>query len=365
MLISAALLFLLFALSSILGINLALLIPFVFKNKKVMKLDASIKAFFRKETSSGYVLVFCAVLSFIVANTTWGRPLTEIWNRPLQGHPFSDWINDGLMSFFFLLIGLELKHELRYGTLRSRCEALIPVAAAIGGILVPILIYLGFQAGTPSWKGFGIPMATDIALALAALAIFGNKVPPSLKIFLLSIAIIHDTAAVLVITLFHTSDFILEYFLAALLNFGTFYMFGRFTRTTSRKGEKWLTVFLLIGGFQLWWIVSASGIHASICGALVALCIPSRGEKETSPARRLQKRLHQPVYYIILPLFVLSNMAIPLQEILPADGFSLQLFTQNHSLGILLGLLLGKPLGILIGSCTILATGKFRSCVCH
>lgn len=357
MLISAALLFLLFAISSILGINLALLLPFIFKNKKVMKLDTMLKTWFRKETSAGYLLLICALFSFFVANTAWGSRFSTIWNHPLNGHPISDWINDGLMAVFFLLVGLELKQELLYGTLNSFRQALLPAAAALGGMLVPILVYLGFNAGTPTGNGFGIPMATDIAFALAVLAVLGDKVPASLKIFLIALAVIDDIGAILVIALCYTSGFRPVFALAALLVFGMLFLLGHSIRPASSKGERRLIVFLLSGGVLLWWLLSESGIHPSIGGVLSAVTFPSRGGKTTAPANRLRKRLHHPVYYLILPLFVLANTAVPLRDILPAEGFSFSLFAQNHTLGILTGLLLGKPVGILLGSYMVLYAG--------
>ena len=357
MLISAALLFLLFTISSILGINMALLIPFIFKNKNVMKLDASLKTWFRKETSAGYLLLACALLSFLVANTAWGSRFSTIWDHPLNGHPISGWINDGLMAVFFLLVGLELKQELLYGTLKTFRQALLPAAAALGGMLVPILIYLGFNAGTPTGNGFGIPMATDIAFALAVLAVLGDKVPASLKIFLIALAVIDDIGAILVIALCYTSGFRTVFALAALLVFGMLFLLGHSIRPASSKGERRLVVFLLSGGVLLWWLLSESGIHPSIGGVLSAMTIPSRSGKTTAPAVRLQKRLHHPVYYLILPLFVLANTAVPLRDIVPAEGFSFSLFAQDHALGILAGLLLGKPAGILLGSCMVLHAG--------
>lgn len=322
-----------------------------------MKLDAMLKTWFQKETSAGYLLLACAFLSFLVANTAWGSRFSAIWNYSLNGHPVSGWINDGLMAVFFLSVGLELKQELLYGTLKSPRRALLPAAAALGGMLLPVLIYLGFNAGTSTWNGFGIPMATDIAFALAVLAILGNRIPASLKIFLIALAVIDDIGSVLVIALFYTSGFNMVFALLALLTFGILFLLGHNIRPVSLKGEKRLTAFLLAGGILLWWLMSESGIHPSISGVLAAMTIPSRGGKRMASSIRLHKRLHHPVYYLILPLFVLANTAVPLHDILPADGFSFALFTQNHTLGIIIGLLVGKPAGILLGSYMALYSG--------
>lgn len=306
-----------------------------------------------KDTVAGYFLLICAVASLIMANTSYGTSYLQVWNRPIGGHPFSHWIDDGLMAVFFLLVGLELKRELLYGELKSKKQAILPIFAALGGMLVPAFIYLSLTWGQPVQIGFGIPMATDIAFVLAILAVLGSRVPKSLKVFLTALAVIDDLGAVVVIALFYTSNFSLFYLLLALLLVAVILVVGQKVKASTRQRENLLIGFCLLAGTGVWVLLMRSGVHASIAGVLIALAIPSYHGAEKSPAVRLERGLHLPVYFIVLPLFILSNMAIQLNHVIPdAESFGASMslfFSQSHVMGILFGLLIGKPVGILIG----------------
>jgi NhaA family Na+:H+ antiporter len=299
-------------------------------NKKVFK------DFFNSTTSSGIILFSCLILSLIIANSPMGEGF-ESFLATQMGYENTSlhlkysvalWINDGLMAIFFLLVGLEIKREIVEGELSSPKKAILPIICAIGGAIVPALIY------TPTAGGWGIPMATDIAFALAILSFLSKKVPLSLKIFLAALAIVDDLLAILVIAVFYSSD--LHYmnmvYTGAILIL--LFLFNRF-------GLKNLA-FYLIPGLFIWYFVHHSGIHATIAGVLTALTLPTTADHKESPLEKLEHALTKPVNFLIIPIFALANTNIRFE-----NGMVEGLFT-GLGMGIVLGLIVGKPLGILL-----------------
>jgi len=291
--------------------------------------------FFDSEKSGAVLLIFCTLLSLVIANSSFGTAYTHFWQSELLGLSISHWVNDALMAIFFLLIGLELERELYNGELSDFKNALLPIVAAMGGVMVPALIHYSLNAGTASQAGTGIPMATDIAFALGVLALLGSRIPGSLKVFLTALAVMDDLAAIIVIALFYTAELAVAYLLGALLVFSVLIMFNRLWRIMALWPY-------LIGGAVMWFLMLKSGIHATIAGVLLAFAIPfsHKQEDETSPSHRLERRLHKPSAYVILPIFALANTGI-----IVTTGWQQELLSSN-SLGILIGLVLGKPLGI-------------------
>lgn len=289
--------------------------------------------FFQSEKSSGIVLIACTVLSLLLANSALGEWYLHLWETPIGPYTLEFWINDGLMAIFFLMVGLEIERELYVGELSSPQQAILPIVAALGGMLVPAAIHFVFNQGMPTASGFGIPMATDIAFALGILSLAGKSVPLALKIFLTALAIIDDLGAILVIAVFYTNELsLIDLFIAIGIFLGLFVM--------GKLGVRRL-VFYLIPGVFMWYFMHESGIHATISGVLLAFAIPFGGTGIDSPSYRLQHTLHTPVAFIIVPMFALANTGIVLEP-----QFYNSLLSMN-SLGILGGLFLGKPIGIL------------------
>ncbi len=312
------------------------------------KLTKSFTAFFDSEKSSGIVLIICTVVSLLVANSPIGANYLSLWKMYLGGLSVEHWINDGLMAIFFLLIGLELKRELYKGELSNIKNALLPIFAAIGGIVVPALIHLAFNYGTPTQSGIGIPMATDIAFALGVLALLGNRVPASLKVFLTALAVMDDLGAIIVIAIFYTAKLSTIYLFGAIVVFGILFLL--------KKAQVMSLIPYLLGGVLMWFFMLESGIHATIAGVLLAFAIPFSDieEDETSPSYKLESFLHNPVAFVILPIFALANTGI----VIGADW--LQSLTTTNSLGVLGGLIIGKPIGIALMSFTVVAIGICR-----
>jgi NhaA family Na+:H+ antiporter len=305
-------------------------------NKKqiaTMKITKLFKGFFESEKTGGLILIICTFISLILANSSFGESYHHLWSVKLGGQSIEYWINDGLMTIFFLLIGLELEREIYQGELSNIKDALLPIFGAIGGMFIPAGIFLFFNYGTVTQSGAGIPMATDIAFALGILSLLGNKVPTSLKIFLTALAVMDDLGAILVIAIFYTKTILWSNLLVALGIYVILLVLGR-----SKVNN---LIPYLIGGAVMWYFMLHSGIHATITGVLLAFAIPfgKGGEKSTSYI--LQHFLHKPVAFIILPIFALANTAIILS---PDIGNTL---AKDYSLGIALGLVVGKPLGIL------------------
>ena len=290
------------------------------------------KEFFESEKTGGLILMGCTLISLILANSFFSADYLHFWHTNFLGQSIEYWINDGLMVIFFLLIGLELEREVYQGELSNIKNALLPIFGAIGGMLVPAALYLLFNYGTSTQSGAGIPMATDIAFALGILSLLGNKVPTSLKVFLTALAVIDDLGAILVIALFYTKTLL---WTNLLISLGIF----AFLLVLNRLKVKNLIPYL-IGGVVMWYFMLNSGVHATITGVLLAFAIPFGDGSKKSTSIVLQQFLHKPVAFIILPLFALANTAIILSSNMGA------ILTENYSIGIALGLIVGKPIGI-------------------
>jgi len=307
-----------------------------------MKFSKLFKEFSESEKAGGFVLVGCTVLSLLLANIPGGARYAHFFHRHLDlsflglqlDYSIEHWINDGLMAIFFLLVGLEIERELYIGELSDFKNALLPLLAALGGMLFPALIHFAFNAGTPSQPGFGIPMATDIAFALGVLSLAGNRVPLSLKIFLTALAIIDDLGAISVIAVFYTKGFSIYYFFAALIIFILLFFAGK-------RKMNYLWVYLT-AGIIMWYCMLKSGVHATIAGVLLAFAIPFNRAKDGGLSHKLQHTLHKPVAFIILPVFALANTAIVFPEHL------LSSFANNNAAGIMAGLIVGKFAGIFL-----------------
>lgn len=293
------------------------------------------KQFFESEKSSGLVLIAFTILSLLLANSSIRDSYTEFWEYSLGGMKIEHWVNDGLMAVFFLLVGLELKREFLVGELSSLKKATLPIFSALGGMLIPAGIFVFVNLEKPTVSGFGIPMATDIAFALGALSLLGNRVPLSIKVFLTALAVIDDLGAIVVIGVFYTKTIFWLNFAIALVIFGTLLILNKLKVTS-------LLIYVPLG-IIMWYFMLHSGIHATITGVLLALAIPAFSKTQAkSPSHRLQHLLHYPVPFVILPLFALVNTAI---EIGPK--WDTALFS-DASLGIILGLVIGKPIGIIV-----------------
>lgn len=302
------------------------------------------KEFFSSSSSGGILLLLCVTVSLIIANSSSAVDFNDFLNREIGfetgslhlKYSISLWINDGLMAIFFLLVGLEIKREIVEGELSSLRQASLPVLAALGGVLVPALIYSAFNTGQPTAHGWGIPMATDIAFALGVLSLLGDKIPTGLKIFLAALAIVDDLMAILVIAIFYSSELHYEYLIYAAGIFALLIAFNRF-------GVKNLALYL-IPGAVMWYLIHHSGIHATIAGVLTAITLPTTEDDTESPLEKLEHALTKPVNFLIMPIFAIANTNITFQDGM-IDGL-----TGNVGLGIILGLFLGKPIGIFLMS---------------
>ena len=299
-----------------------------------MKITKLFKEFFESEKAGGLVLIGCTILSLLLANSIFGTSYHQFFQTQFAEHSIEHWINDGLMTIFFLLIGLELEREIYQGELSNIKDALLPIFGALGGMIIPAGLFLLFNFGTTTQSGAGIPMATDIAFALGILSLLGNRVPTSLKIFLTALAVIDDLGAIIIIAVFYTKTIFLTNLIIAL---GIFAVLLVFNRLKVRN-----LIPYLIGGVAMWYFMLHSGVHATITGVLLAFAIPFGNGDEKSTSFILQDFLHKPVAFIILPIFALANTAIVF------SGDISQTLTQNYSLGIALGLIVGKPLGIFL-----------------
>ncbi|MBL8022076.1 MAG: Na+/H+ antiporter NhaA [Leptospirales bacterium] len=313
-----------------------------------MRISSLFNEFFHSEKSSGIVLIICSTVAILLSNGT--TSYLSLWQTPIANHSLLHWINDGLMTVFFLLIGLEIEREMYAGEFAQIKNAILPVAAAIGGMVVPALIHFSLNAGTATQAGAGIPMATDIAFALGILSLAGRNAPPALRVFLTALAIIDDLGAILVIAIFYTGTIAWFYLGAAGAVFAMLLIFNR-------TGVNNLWMYLIPGAF-MWYFMLHSGIHATITGVLLAFAIPFRDGSITSPSYGLQQFLHKPVAFFILPLFALANAGVLIGPELWAG-----LLSQN-GLGIILGLCLGKPLGIAAASWVVLKL-KWSSTPAH
>jgi NhaA family Na+:H+ antiporter len=371
---------------------MAQLKPTKYQPLKPPPIERLIKPFalFAKQASAGgIVLLACAVIALLWANSPLGEYYFRLWSTPVEvrfgnlidiDKPLLLWINDGLMAVFFFLVGMEIKRELLVGELRSPRKAMLPMAAAVGGMVVPALIYASLNWGTPEIRGWGVPMATDIAFALGALALLGTRAPLALKVFLTALAIVDDLGAVLVIALFYTENLKVNALLYSLLFWGAMIAMNRLG---VRSG---LAYFLVSVG--MWYFMLKSGVHATVAGVLGAFAIPVRSridpelfivrvreylnqfdqpvtertiilspeqqsaveaiEREAlrvqSPLQRLEHRLHYFVAFFVVPIFALANAGVALGG---EGGLN---WTSRVIWGVALGLLIGKPLGIALFS---------------
>lgn len=298
-----------------------------------MKVTKLFSEFFNSEKAGGLVLIACTSLSLIIANSSTGETYNNFWEMKLAGLSIVHWVNDGLMAIFFLLIGLELEREIYIGELSTPKDAMLPIFAAIGGILLPAGIYLFFNNNSPTQAGIGIPMATDIAFALGILSLLGKRVPLALKVFLTALAIIDDLCAILVIAIFYTKTLLLSHLFIALGIFGGLLILNRL--------KVYSLIWYILGGIAMWYFMLRSGVHATITGVLLAFAIPFEKGGAKSISYKLQHWLHKPVAFFILPIFALANTAIIFESDIAA------VFAANYGIGIAAGLIVGKPLGIL------------------
>lgn len=299
-----------------------------------MKLTKLFQEFSDSEKSGGFTLILCTIVSLVCANLGFGDIYKHFWHSALWGQNIEYWINDGLMTIFFLLIGLELEREVYIGELSKIKDALLPIFAALGGMLIPAGIYLFINHGTITKDGAGIPMATDIAFALGVLSLLGKRVPVSLKVFLTALAVIDDLGAILVIAIFYAKSIVWMNLLISLGFFGALLVLNRLKVRN--------LIPYILGGIAMWYFMLHSGVHATITGVLLAFAIPFGNGDEKSTSYLLQHFLHKPVAFLILPLFALANTAIDF------SGSFAEILSQKYSLGILLGLVVGKPLGIFL-----------------
>ncbi|MDZ4814011.1 MAG: Na+/H+ antiporter NhaA [Pseudomonadota bacterium] len=312
-------------------------------------LSKTFQRFFNSERSSGILLIVCTVISLLITNSSGGADYLSWWQTRAGGLSLEHWINDALMAVFFLLIGLELERELYSGELSNVRNALLPMFAAAGGLAAPALIHYSLNAGTPTQPGIGIPMATDIAFALAVLAILGNRIPASLKVFVVAFAVIDDLAAIVIIAVLYTAEVSVGYLAAALAVWMLLCALNRLLRVMS------LAPYLL-GGALMWFLLLKSGVHATVAGVMLAFAIPfsAKDDDDKSPSHRLEHFLHKPVAFIILPLFALANTAI----LIGTDW--MQNLASTNSLGIAAGLIVGKPLGVTLLCFAAVASGLCR-----
>ena len=310
-------------------------------NKRAKVVDL-MRDFLKLESASGMVLIAATVVALVMANIPtalraydWflGLHLTITIGGLGVDKPLLLWINDALMVFFFMLVGLELKREVVEGQLSRADQVVLPVLAAFGGLVLPAAIFWWINGDFVQQKnGWAIPTATDIAFALAMLGLLGSRVPLSLKIFLTTIAIVDDLAAIIIIAIFYTIDLsVISLSLAALGIIGLV--------TLNRMKVTRLAPYMLVGLF-IWLCVLKSGVHATLAGVVVAAFIPLRAEDDSSPARHLEHTLHPWVAFAVLPIFAFANAGVSFQ------GMSLEKITHGVPLGIILGLFVGKQVGV-------------------
>ncbi|MDX1518338.1 MAG: Na+/H+ antiporter NhaA [Woeseiaceae bacterium] len=313
------------------------------KEKSSRAIVDAIGDFMKLESAGGLLLLIAAVLAMLIANSPLAVTYQALLATPVAvqvgaliiNKPLFLWVNDGLMAIFFFLIGLEVKREFLEGELSSFSQVVLPGMGAIGGMLVPAAIYAWLNWGDAiALDGWAIPVATDIAFALALLGVFAARVPVALKVFLLTLAIFDDLAAIVIIALFYSGDLSGTALItgAAALVVAVAMNLGGVTRTSA---------YILLG-IVLWVAVLKSGVHATLAGVLIALCIPIRDAEGRSPLKDLEHDLHTPVAYVILPVFAFANAGLSLA------GMSTSDLAHPVTLGVIAGLFIGKPVGILI-----------------
>lgn len=301
-----------------------------------------LRGFMKLESASGILMLTAAIIAMLAANS----PLADLYSELLDitvavqvgalliSKPLLLWVNDGLMAVFFFLIGLEIKREVMEGELSSVSQIILPGVGALGGMIIPASIYIWMNRGDPiALDGWAIPVATDIAFALALLSVFGNRVPTALKVFLLTLAIFDDLAAIVIIAIFYSGDLSLGALLIGAIALIIAIIMNK-TGVTRTSG------YILLG-VVLWIAVLKSGVHATLAGVVIAFCIPMRDKQGNSPLSDLEHDLHSPVVFVILPLFAFANAGLSLA------GMSIEDLTHPVTLGVISGLFIGKALGIL------------------
>jgi len=311
-----------------------------------MKLHQTFRRFVQSEQFGGVLLLVCTVVSLALANSPLSGPWLALWHLKLGPLSVEHWINDALMAIFFLMIGLELERGIYVGALSKLRNALLPAFAAVGGMAAPALIHFAFNGGTATESGFGVPMATDIAFALAVIALLGARVPVALKLFIVAFAIIDDLGAIVLIATVYTADLSFTWLALALATWAALIALNRPLRVMSLWPY-------LAGGMFLWFCVYNAGVHASIAGVMLAFAIPfsPRTSEAESPSHQLERSLHKPVAYLILPLFALANTGVPIDQEAIAE------LSHVNSIGIALGLVIGKPLGVILMCVLAVASG--------
>lgn len=306
-----------------------------------IRLSKLFRAFFNSQQSSGILLVAVTAASLFISNSIWGDDYRSFWNFHFGTeayhlhleHSITEWINDALMAVFFLLVGIEIKRELIEGELSDRKRAMLPIFGALGGMAIPALFFIAFNFNSPdTFSGIGIPTATDIAFAIAILGVLGNRVPPSLKVFLTALAIIDDLGAILIIALFYGQGIHWAWLGASAALVAIMYIVDKLDWDYT-----WLYITL---GIALWFTLLHSGIHATLSGVILAFMLPRQSHKEKKMADTLEHNLHSIVSFGILPLFAAANTAIFI------DVSMMNEIINPLSLGIFFGLVFGKPLGI-------------------
>ncbi len=303
----------------------------------------SLERFLRAESASGVILALFACIAMIFANSPLAPSYFAILEIKIFGLSLLHWINDGLMAIFFFVVGMEIKKEMLVGELNSPRKAMLPIAAAFGGMLVPAAVYLFFNSSGSDARGWGIPMATDIAFAVGILTVFGKRVPLALKVFLLALAIVDDLGAILVIAFFYTAEIKSQGFAVAAAVIGIMILLRSL-------GLRSYLVYAALG-IAVWFGILTSGVHATIAGVILGLLTPykfpiRRKSTDTySPLTKLIHTLHPYVSFGIMPIFALANAGIPLREIELSSIFGNSIYQ-----GIFFGLVLGKPLGIILFS---------------
>jgi NhaA family Na+:H+ antiporter len=306
-----------------------------------IRLTHLFKDFFQHQQSAGILLVLFTVASLFIANSIWSTEYVNLWKFEFGTeayhlhlkHSVTDWINDALMTIFFLLVGIEIKRELVDGELSDRKKALLPVMGALGGMIMPALIYFLVNLNSPETiSGVGIPTATDIAFAIAILGLLGDRVPPSLKVFLTALAIIDDLGAILIIAIFYGQPISWGWMAAAVAIIVLL-------EIADRKNWDYAWLYIILG-VALWFAMLHTGIHATIAGVILAFMLPRQTNKEKKLANQIEHKLSGFVSFLILPLFAAANTAIPIDTRILNDAFT------PLSIGVFFGLLIGKPLGI-------------------
>ena len=322
----------------------------------ITKISSFFRWYFKHETSAGVTLLVMTIIALLVSNS----PLSDSYFKALKtyyGLGFGDfvlkmsvhhWINDALMAIFFLLVGLEIKREFVEGELSRPAQAALPILGAVGGMLVPALIYVAFNYQDPyTIKGWAIPSATDIAFSIGVLSLLGSRVPLSLKVFLVALAIIDDMGAVIIIALFYTTELNITFL-------GLMFSCFAILMIMNKTNVKYLSVYLFVGLF-MWFFTYKSGVHATIAGVLLAIAIPHKSDKShhSSMLKHLEHTLAPYVSFLIMPIFAFANAGVNF------DGMSINQLFEPVPLGILLGLFVGKAIGRV---CIFLWCNKIRLC---